>query len=41
MESIKMNFGKIRWDGVDWIGVAQDMNKWGALLDSELNLRVA
>jgi hypothetical protein len=31
-----------RWDGVmwDWIGVAQDRNRWTALVNSVLNLRV-
>jgi hypothetical protein len=31
-----------RWDGgdVDWIGLAQDRNRWRALVNSVLNLRV-
>jgi hypothetical protein len=31
-----------RWDGgdVDWIGLAQDRNRWWALVNSVLNLRV-
>jgi hypothetical protein len=32
-----------RWDGgdVDWIGLAHDRNRWRALVNSVLNLRVA
>jgi hypothetical protein len=26
--------------GVDWIGLAQDRNRWRALVNSVLNLRV-
>jgi hypothetical protein len=29
-----------RWDGVDWIGLAKDRNRWGAVVNSVLNLRV-
>jgi hypothetical protein len=31
-----------RWDGGDvyWIGLAQDRNRWRALVNSVLNLRV-
>jgi hypothetical protein len=36
-----MDLGEIGWDGVDWIGVAQDRNKWRALVNAtEVNLRV-
>jgi hypothetical protein len=28
------------WDGVDWIDVAQDRNKWRALVNAVMNLRV-
>jgi hypothetical protein len=30
----------LRWDGVDWIGLAQDRDRWRALVNSVLNLRV-
>jgi hypothetical protein len=29
-----------RWDGLDWIGLAQDRNRWRALVNSVLNLHV-
>jgi hypothetical protein len=38
--NIKMDLGEIRWDGVDWIHVAQDRDKWRALVNAVLNLRV-
>jgi hypothetical protein len=28
------------WGDVDWIGVAQDRDRWRALVNSALNLRV-
>jgi hypothetical protein len=40
VNNIKMDFGKIGWGDVDWIGLAQDRNSWRALVDSVLNLRV-
>jgi hypothetical protein len=30
----------VGWDYVDWIGLAQDRDRWRALVDSLLNLRV-
>jgi hypothetical protein len=30
----------IRWGDVDWIGLAQDRNRWRALVNLILNLRV-
>jgi hypothetical protein len=28
--SYKMNLGEMEWNGVDWIGLAEDDDKWGA-----------
>jgi hypothetical protein len=33
-----MDIGEIGWGGVDWIGVAQDRDKWRALVTMVLNL---
>jgi hypothetical protein len=35
-----MNLGEVGWDSVDWIGLAQDGDKWRALLNAAMNLRV-
>jgi hypothetical protein len=38
--NIKMDLGEIGWGDVGWIGLAQDRNRWRALVNSVLNLRV-
>jgi hypothetical protein len=35
-----MDLGEIEWDGVEWIGLAQDRNRWRALVNVAINLRV-
>jgi hypothetical protein len=35
-----MDLGEVGWGDVDWIGLAQDRNRWRALVNSLLNLRV-
>jgi hypothetical protein len=40
VDNIKMEHVEIEWGGVDWIGVAQDRDKWRALVNSVMNLRV-
>jgi hypothetical protein len=40
VDNIKMDFGEVGWGDVDWIGLAQDRNRWRALVNSVLNLRV-
>jgi hypothetical protein len=40
VDYIKMDLGEIGWVGIDWIGLAQDRNRWTALVNSVLNLRV-
>jgi hypothetical protein len=37
---IRMGLGEVGWDGVDWIGLAQDRNRWRALVNSVKNLWV-
>jgi hypothetical protein len=34
---ITMDLGEVGWGDVDWIGLAQDKNRWIALVDSVLN----
>jgi hypothetical protein len=40
VDIIWMDLGEVRWGDVDWIGLAQDRNRWRALVNSALNLRV-
>jgi hypothetical protein len=35
-----MNFEEIGWDGVDWIGLAQDRDRRRVLVNAVLHLRV-
>jgi hypothetical protein len=37
--NIRMDLGEV-WGDVDCIGLAKDRNRWRALVDSVLNLRV-
>jgi hypothetical protein len=38
--NIMMDFVEVGWGDVDWIGLAQDRDRWRALVNSVLNLRV-
>jgi hypothetical protein len=38
--NIKMDLTEIGWDGVDWIELAQDKDRWRALVNTVMNLRV-
>jgi hypothetical protein len=38
--NIRMGLGEVGWGDVDWIDLAQDRNRWRALVNSVLNLRV-
>jgi hypothetical protein len=40
VDNIKMDLGEVGWGDVDWICVAQDRNRWRAVVNSVLNLRV-
>jgi hypothetical protein len=33
------NLGEVGWGDVDWIGLAQDRNRWRAVVNLVLNLR--
>jgi hypothetical protein len=33
-----MDLGEVGWGDVGWIGLAQDRNRWRALVNSVLNL---
>jgi hypothetical protein len=38
--NIKMGQREIGWGGIDWIDLAQDRDKWRALVNTVMNLRV-
>jgi hypothetical protein len=40
VDNIRMDVGEVGWGDVDWIGLAKDRNKWRALMNWVLNLRV-
>jgi hypothetical protein len=40
VDNIKMDLGEIGWGGMDWIGVAQVRDKWRALVNAVMKLRV-
>jgi hypothetical protein len=40
VDNIKMDLLEIGWGGVDWIGLAQDRDKWRAVVNAVMNLRV-
>jgi hypothetical protein len=40
VENIKMDLLEKDWGGVDWIGLAQDRDKWRALVNVVMNIRV-
>jgi hypothetical protein len=40
VDNIRMDLGEVRWGDMDCIGLALDRNRWRALVNSVLNLRV-
>jgi hypothetical protein len=40
VDNIKIDLREIGWDGVDWIDMAKDREKWRALVNTVLNRRV-
>jgi hypothetical protein len=41
VDNIRMGLGEVGWGDVDWIGLAQDGNRWRAFVNSVINLRVS
>ena len=39
-ENIKMNHQDVGWGSMNWIDLAQDRDRWRALLNTVMNLRV-
>jgi hypothetical protein len=40
VDNIRIDLLEIGWGGVDWIGLAQDRDKWRALVNAVMNLQV-
>jgi hypothetical protein len=40
VNNIRMKRVEVGWGDVEWIGLAQDRDRWRALVNSVLNLRV-
>jgi hypothetical protein len=40
VDNIKIDLVEIGWGGVDWIALTQDREKWRALVNAIMNLRV-
>jgi hypothetical protein len=40
LNNIRMDLVELGWGDVDWIGPAQDRDRWRALVNSVLNIRV-
>jgi hypothetical protein len=39
-DNISLHLGEVGWGDADWIGLAQDRNRWRAFVNSMLNLQV-
>jgi hypothetical protein len=40
LDNIRMDFVEVGWGDVDWIGLTKNRDRWRALVNSVLNLRV-
>jgi hypothetical protein len=41
LDNIRMDLREVGWGDVDWIDLAQDRNRWRAVVNSVLNLQVS
>jgi hypothetical protein len=39
-DDIKMNLQEVEYGGMDWIGLARDRDRWRAVLNAIMNLRI-
>jgi hypothetical protein len=40
VDKVRMDLGEVGWGDEDWIGLTKDRNRWRAVVNSVLNLRV-
>jgi hypothetical protein len=40
VDNIKIDCREIRWDGMEWVDLAQDKDHYRALVNTVMNLRV-
>jgi hypothetical protein len=40
VDNIKVDLREIKWDGVDWVNLAEDWDRWRALVNTVKNLGV-
>jgi hypothetical protein len=40
VDNIKMDLREVGWDGMDWIYLTRDRDRWRALVNAVMNLRV-
>jgi hypothetical protein len=40
VDDINVDLREIEWDGIDWIDLARDRDKWRALVNTVINLRL-
>jgi hypothetical protein len=40
-DNIKMDLQEVGWEGVDWIDMAEDRDRWRAVVKAIMNIQVA
>jgi hypothetical protein len=40
VDNIRMDIGEVGWGYVNWISLAQDINRWKGLVNSVMNLLI-
>jgi hypothetical protein len=40
LDNIRVDLAEVGWSDVDWLGLIRDRDRWRALVNSVLNLRI-